>query len=309
MSRYPLTAIAATGLLSLLASGSAASQGLSSGLYFHTEMGANYAPSLTMYSSSTDGGSVCDPFINPAAASTPGCPTQGSGWSSSFDPTSGVFASMAVGFSFESLQTAALLQGVGIELSYVFRSSGYDQTAPILGRGGIARDKLSNEVAQATERVSNLASSSAFLSVRYGFLRAKRLTPYLGIGAGISRTELDTSRIWAREFDPQAITTGADLPNGDVVRNNLAGTVSVAQTTSNSALTAVQFLAGIEYAVTSSFSLGLAGRYVRPGDYATEDRLDLLRSHDPPAGYVRELETSRLSFLTFGVTTRYTIGS
>lgn len=306
MPRYLHSAFVA---LSLLVTGTAASQGLPSGLYIHTETGVHHAPSLTLYSSSTDGGSVCDPYINPAAATTPGCPTQGSGWTSTFDPTIGVLASMAVGYSLEGRKAAPLLQGVRIELSYVFRSSGYDQTAPILGQGGVARDKLSNEVAQATERVSNLASSTVFLNVRYGFRPAARVSPYLGAGAGVSRTELDTSRLWAREFDPAAIATGADLPNGDIVRNNLAGTVSVAQTSNSSALMAVQILAGVEFAVTNSFSLGLAGRYVRHTGYASEDRLDLLRSHDPPGSYVRELETSRLSFLSVGVTTRYTIGT
>ncbi len=308
MSRYPYSTFIATSILCLLPAATGTSQELPSGLYIHSEIGGHMAPSLTLYSSSTDGGSICDPFINPDADSAPGCPTQGSGWESNFDPASGILASMAVGFSFGGLRTATLLQGLSLEVSYVFRSSNYDQTSPILGRGGIARDKLSNEVAQATERVSTLASSAAFLNVRYDLLRASRLSPFIGLGAGISRTELDNSRIWARELDPRNISTGADLPNGDIVRNNLAGTVSVAQTSASAALMAYQFQAGIEFAVTKTFSLGLAGRYVRSSNFAAEDRLDLLRSHEPPPGYMRQLETSRLSYLAVGVSTRYTIG-
>ncbi len=298
-----LWAIALTGLS--FHTGSA--QGLS-GFYIRTEMGANVAPQLTLLSSSTDGGSVCDPIINPSAASTPGCPSQGTGWKSVFDSARGMLASAAVGYQFHGLTASHILRDLRIEVAYLYRNSNYDQTSPILSQSGVARDKLSNEVAHATERVSSLTTAGFLLNLNYDFRIASRITLFLGLGAGAARTALDTGRIWARENDPDAIATGEGLSNADEIRNNLAGTVSVALTKSSATQLGYQLIAGIGYAVADAFTISLNSHFMGLGPYAAADGLDLLRSHAPPTDYARDLETNRLTFIGVGLATTYSIG-
>ena len=45
-----------------------------SGFYLSSELGANFAPELDFLGDSSDGGSVCDPFINPAFPIFPAAP-------------------------------------------------------------------------------------------------------------------------------------------------------------------------------------------------------------------------------------------
>lgn len=259
--------------------------------YLSTDIGMNFTPGFEFVGSSTDQGSVCDPFINPDAGSrqVAGCPTRGTGWKSVFSGGQGVLAGVAAGYRLGG-RAGSLMNGLRIELEYVFRESTYDQTSTILSRSGVARDKLSDEIYRAEERVDSLTSHSFFGNVYYDFRSRSRLTPYVGLGAGVSATDLDNGRIWARNHDWMQIETGRDLPNAEEVRRNLAGTTSSFQGRHRATLLGYQVLLGADVAVGESLSIGLKARWADFGTFRATGTLDVLRSHAVPEDYAHDRE-------------------
>ncbi len=276
-----------------------------SGFYLSSELGANFAPELDFLGDSSDGGSVCDPFINPAFADIPGCPGPGTSWKSVFDGAEGILAGAAVGYRLWDRYPDRLWGRFRLELEYFYRESEYDRTTPILSRSGVARDKLSNEIARAEERLGSLTSHNLFGNVYFDFLNSSRFTPYVGFGVGVGFTDLDNGRIWARNSDPDQISTGAGLPNAEEIRNNLAGTASSVQTTNNDTLFGYQVLFGVDFALTESVSLGVKGRWVNFLNFRDDAGLDLLRSHAPPDDYVARRRTDDIEMFGVSVNLKY----
>ena len=89
-----------------------------------------------------------------------------------------------------------------------------------------------------------------------------RLTPYVGVGGGIGRTELDYGDLWARNPDPDAIGTAAGLPNEAEIRRTLAATTTSKQAELHDRLTGYQVLGGVDYAMSDAVSLGVKVRWV-----------------------------------------------
>ena len=107
-----------------------------------------------------------------------------------------------------------------------------------------------------------------------------RLTPYVGIGAGIGLTELDYGDLWARNPDPGAIGTAAGLLNDAEIRRNLAATTTSKQAELHDRLTGYQVLGGADYALSEAVSLGVKIRWVRFGRFTADDiEWERLRSH------------------------------
>ena len=107
-----------------------------------------------------------------------------------------------------------------------------------------------------------------------------RLTPYVGVGGGIGRTELDYGDLWARNPDPDAIGTAAGLPNEAEIRRTLAATTTSKQAELHDRLTGYQVLGGVDYAMSDAVSLGVKVRWVRFGRFTAEDiEWERLRSH------------------------------
>ena len=118
--------------------------------YVSTGFGVNVAPELAFegYSTGGGGGSRCDEYINPRYVELPECagpPMRGTEWTSVFDRAAGVLGSTAVGY-----RAGGWFR---VELEYFHRDSAYDQTSPILGASGEMRERLSSEVARASEHV------------------------------------------------------------------------------------------------------------------------------------------------------------
>ena len=78
--------------------------------------------------------------------------------------------------------------------------------------------------------------------------------------------------------DPVAIDTGRDQPNADQIARNLAGTSSSAQATMGDTQTSYQILAGFDYPVSETVSVGLRARWMRSGEFAGTVVWDPLRS-------------------------------
>ena len=265
-----------------------------SGLYLSGELGANFASGLDTIGSSNDRASACDEFINPLYASvtqTPGyedynCtgPNRGLGgnWHNNFDSAEGILAGAAVGYSLREKFPDRALGRLRLELEYFYRDSNYDQTSPLPGATGAEGDKLVQEIISATERIGSVTSNNLFGNLYIDFPNKSRFTPYLGLGGGVAFTDMDYGMLAARNPDPNAISTGAGLPNVDEIRRNLAGSASIAQTKLKDTLYGYQILFGVDRMINESLTLGLKGRWVNFSSFSDGGIVwDLLRGHQP----------------------------
>ncbi len=265
-----------------------------SGFYISGDLGVNFAEGVDTAGSSNDRASVCDEFINPNFATvmqTSGyenvnCtgPNRGAtgGWENKFDNATGILAGAALGYSFSNRYSNSPVDGFRIEIEYFYRQSEYDETSDIPGASGESGDKLMQEIVQAIDRIDSITSHNLFGNLYYDFVNTSRFTPYIGVGGGIGFTDVEYGSVWARNDDPDRITTGEGLPNADMIRQNLAKTVSVAQTSLSDTLFGFQVLFGVDYAFTEAMSLGLKGRWVRFDSFRDDGIVwDPLRSHVP----------------------------
>ena len=276
-----------------------------SGFYISSDIGLNVASGIDTTGYSDDRDSPCDEYINPMYATvndTQGyedmnCtgPNRGAtgDWDNNFDSATGILAGAAVGYSFGAKNPNGPLGGLRIELEYFYRQSKYDQTAYLAGgdAAGESDRKLFEEISRAYDRIDSMSSHNLFANLYYDFANTSRFTPYIGIGGGIGVTDMAYSSVWARNFNvrnPETgeliITTGDGLPNAEVIRQNLAGTASVAEATLSDTLWGLQILFGVDYAVTDAMSLGLKGRWVRFNSFDSglgPVVWNPLRGHDP----------------------------
>lgn len=281
------------------------------GTYLSGELGLNVGRQLNFYGNSNDQGSACDPVINPDPTSRElaGCPTRGTGWVSLFDDATGPHLSAAFGHVFQKRSQHNSRQ-LRFELEYVYRNSEYDQTSPIRPStftSGVAQQKLSDEIARAEEWIGSVKSNAAFANLYWDFRVNSQVSPYFGFGLGIGSIEIENSRIWERNADWMEIRTGIDLPNGDQVRQNLAGTISRVNTTNSDTVAHFQLMVGMDFKWKQRLTWGLKLRFVQPNnDFRDIGGLDQLRSHEPPPDYVayRRLNTSGY-FALSGYVKRY----
>ena len=262
-----------------------------SGFYVSGEVGANIASGIDTTGTSNDRASVCDEYINPRYHEYERCTgpdrSVGGRWENEFDGATGILAGAAVGYSFAGQNQNSPLGGLRVEVEYFYRQSNYDQTADIPLGVGTQGQKLRDEIVQATDRIGGMTSHNLFGNLFYDFDNTSRFTPYIGIGGGVGFTDMEYGSVWARNEDAMnpdgsyKISTGADLPNYDEIRRNLARTVSVGQATLSDVLLGFQVLFGVDYAITEATSLGLKGRWVRFGSFSDSFIWDPLRSHPP----------------------------
>ncbi len=307
-----------------------------SGFYVSGDLGLNVANGMDTIGTSDDRPSVCDEYINPRydeVETSPGADSNGKlystynctgsdrgaggRWTNDFDGATGVLAGAAIGYSFAGQNRNSPLGGLRVELEYFYRQSNYDQTAYIFGGAGTQQDKLTDEIVHATDRIGSITSHNLFGNLFYDFDNTSRFTPYVGIGGGVGFTDMEYGSVWARNEDAMnadgsyKISTGADLPNYDEIRRNLAKTVSVGQATLSDVLWGFQVLFGVDYAITQAVSLGLKGRWVRFDSFTDSFMWNPLRSHvpnlrrdgsEPVSG---RLKTSDLEFFGVSVNLKY----
>ncbi len=295
-----------------------------SGFYVSGEVGANFAMGLDTTGTSNDRASWCDEYINPRHNEYERCTgpdrSVGGRWENEFDGATGILAGAAAGYSFAGHNQNNPLGGLRVELEYFYRQSNYDQTADIFGGAGTQQDKLRDEIVQATDRIGSITSHNLFGNLFYDFVNTSRFTPYIGIGGGVGFTDMEYGSVWARNEDSMnadgsyKISTGADLPNYDEIRRNLANTVSVGQATLSDVLLGFQVLFGVDYAITQAVSLGLKGRWVRFGSFSDDFIWNPLRGHPPylrkPGASDREpvsgrLKTDNVEFFGVSVNLKY----
>ena len=228
-----------------------------------------------MHGKSNDRASRCDEFINPRYAEIPGCtdPDRGSaaGWQTAFDSARGVLAGLAVGHRFSDW--------LRMEVETFHRESEYDQTSPVASATGDTAGKLEGEIVRAEDRIGSVSSRNLFVNLVVDLPVEGTVTPFAGLGLGLSWTELDYGDLWVRNSDPEKIATAAGLPNEEEVRRNLAATTTSKQGELGDRLSAFQALAGANWEISDAASVGLQARYVRSGPFEDETDWERLRSH------------------------------
>ena len=268
-----------------------------SGFYVSGDLGLNAASGIDTTGRSNDRSSVCDEYINPRYDEVESSDQSDSSgkkyseynctgprattWPNEFDGGTGVLAGAAVGYSFAGQNPNGPLSGFRVEMEYFYRQSNYDQTSSVGGGSGQVRGKLEQEIVIGIERIGSITSHNLFANLFYDFINTSRFTPYVGVGAGFGFTDLGYGTVWARNPDASKIKTGANLPNEQQIRENLAGTSSVAQLTLSDTLFGFQALFGVDYALTEAMSLGVKGRWVKYASFQDDVNVYMLRSHVP----------------------------
>ncbi len=276
------------------------------GFYLGFEMGGNFVPGINTTGSGNDRASVGDEYINPLYATvtqTAGYEDYnitgsdrgvGGGWNNSFADAAGMLFGFVLGYraqmnylDLEGVEGMEKMDGMKIrlrpEFEYFYRSTRYDQTSDIPFATGVQGDKIRQEIQIATDRIGTLTGHNFFGNLYLDFTNNSRFTPYAGFGAGIAPSKMEYTSVWARNADPNAISTGEGLPNVEEIRRNLAGSTSVAQDVLSDSLFGYEVLFGVDYQITKSLSIGVKGRWVHFSSFQDEEGYEWnpLRSHVP----------------------------
>ena len=254
------------------------------GFYVSQELGMNFTPALGIeYDAANGRGSICDHHVNPftdlmpAFCDDPNAP--GTSWTNTFNRAGGILAGGAMGYRFTATGRLRL------ELEYFYRETAHNETSDIEGRGGVTAAKLAGEVRAAEERIDSVTSHNLFGNVYFDLANGSRVTPFVGVGAGVGLTSVDYSMLWVRNDDPDLITSIAQyfptdrLDDLRIVQQNLASTASSEQAELAAGLFGYQVLFGLDIALTDAVSLGVKGRRVAFESLSDHGDLDWLRSH------------------------------
>ena len=279
--------------------------------YVGGEAALHGGPALALRSGDNDRAARCDEFVNPRYAELEGCtdPNHGAGavddWMSAFDRPRGVLASAFAGYRPNHRWR--------LEIEAGWRSADVDQTAPALSPGeGIPFTSIfAPELPTATERIGALRSRQLFANAYWEWPGRRRWTPFVGVGGGVAFASLEYAVLWQRTADPNLVATARGLPNEAEVARNLAGTVSRAARRLRDRLPGWQLLAGVDYALTPTWTLGIQGRWVRLAAFEAGGSYDALRGHvsnlrldgSEPVAY--RVTTEDTGFLALGLRLRY----
>ena len=256
----------------------AGAAGAESGFYVRMDLGAHAGPDVLLQVGDNDRPSRCDGFVNPEYAALPGCTAPDRSidavdrWSSRFDGATGLFAGAAVGYRFSPR--------LRMEAEYFFRHAALDESSDIVAPSGVPYvDLFGPELPRAEERLGSTRAHNAFVNLIVDFPRG-RVAPYVGVGAGVADASIEYHSHWARAGDPALIETAAGLPNEEEVRRNLAGTVTLAQSTLRDRLTGYQVLLGLAVDLSESVAFDAKARWARFSDLEDGGSYVRLRSHD-----------------------------
>ena len=252
--------------------------------YISTEVGLGIGNSLDTDSSDTDFGTLCDKHLNDPEGdnyfeSGP-CSYATSIWDNSFDGSTGTIAGLALGFSTNF--------GARIEAEYFNFGAQYDATSAVVGGGEDIADKADQELVRSDERIGGVNINSLFVNIYYDLPVSGQLRPYIGGGVGFGMAEVEFDTVWARNINPDAITTADDAVykgsgDADTAREDfhkrLAGTSSTASHTLEDTVFGYQAVVGVDYMLTESASIGVKGRWVRYAKFSDSNEWDQLRSH------------------------------
>ena len=169
------------------------------------------------------------------------------------------------------------------EVEYRYRATSHRDDAPTQIGDVVTAQKADQELETAIGGAGDVAVHGIFTNLAVDLHTAlRRLTSYVGVGAGVQRVAIDYLSLWKRNPDPDRIATFEDA----ALRAQLAGTTTLATAVLNDTMFSVQVLAGVDYRVADGLTIGNRVRYAKGlGAFRSEPReWDQLRSHDSTVG-------------------------
>ena len=138
------------------------------------------------------------------------------------------------------------------------------------------------EIELAIGNVEDLRSQIVFGNVYYDFRSVPATwTLCLGAGGGVAGSALDYGSIWKRNDDPARTATFEDPTLGAT----LVGTTTISNARLTDVVVVDQLLAGADYRLRDSMTLGTNVRWASCGNFMSDPVLwDQLRGHESSVG-------------------------
>ena len=242
------------------------------GWYIGMDVGVAGGSDMSVTGKDNDHPSKCDLFINPeptmeVMAGECGPNPAGDTWTSQFGSNRGIMAGASAGYKWNRLR---------FEGEYFYRGHNYTETDRDTEAAGGADAKSLQELSALEAAVDSLTSHNFSANVYYDFHSSSKFTPYVGLGVGIAKVDMDYYSRFARESDPVNISTFQD----PTLNAKLAGTTSTGRNTFSDTVMGWQAIAGVDYQVTEPMSVGLKFRWADLDDFSGDPvAWDQLRSH------------------------------
>ena len=160
----------------------------------------------------------------------------------SFDLGTGFLAGVNLGYAWRDFR---------LEAEYFRREQSGERLAL-----NVPGDPKQAEFIERSEKISDFRTDNFFANVYYDFhnMVSAKFTPYLGVGLGMMRVQMD--------YSGTSIRTNNETILQDLGRNrNAAGLASLADEILSDTLFGYQWIAGLDYAWSERFSVGLKFRY------------------------------------------------
>ena len=291
------------------------------GWYLSTDLGVAWGPELDVLTGGLDDWASaesaahssirCDKTINPDGFQTlPGaCGSDPAVWgpmNETFDGGGGILSGLALGYRKGKFR---------IEGEYFYRHAAHDATAvPTTPDWDPSTDKGYHAVQDA---VDDVLTNNFFANLYYDFRSESKLTPYLGIGAGLGDIALEYRTLWHRTNDPRYITvfdteglTGDDLAKAQALNQKVAGTITTDRAKLSNSLFGYQAIIGADYQVSDPFSIGLKFRWADFAEFDDESEYDYLRDHasvagNPPVPVTYYVKTDDIRFWGISLNLKY----
>ena len=270
--------------------------------YLGSELGLALAPALRLVGTDNDWGTRCDLLVNPdgletgTECDTPPAPTE---WTNQSGRATGISAGLVAGYRFGRYRA---------EVEYRYRAASHHDYAPTQIGDVITAQKADQELETAIGGAGDVTVHGVFTNLAVDLGTAnRRLTSYVGAGAGVQRMGIDYFSLWKRNHDPMQITTFEDA----ALRAKLAGTTTLGAVVLDDTMFSVQILGGVDYRVADRLTMGNSIRYATGlGAFGSETHeWDQLRSHDSTVGrgsrIVYSVETRDTSAFTMIFSLRY----
>ena len=208
-------------------------------------------------------------------------------WNSRFDAGSGLAAGLHAGYVHDRFR---------FELEFMHVEPG-SASYPIITAsthpGLASKDREWSESPPPYEWISGFRIRQYFVNVFYEFESGSKWTPYVGLGAGWARVRMQYHRhLLRKSVEEGYLNVAPDVPQAQrgygwdedswlEWRQNAAGTTSDMDTKLADTLFGFQLLAGLEYALTDSASIGLKARWAQFDDLKDRAAYNQIRSHVP----------------------------
>ena len=299
------------GLICVAFSGSALSQ---HGWYMGMELGVARALRMDVDTGGLDDWSTidvsavrCDLTLNPDRVQvSPGaCSDEPLLWGplvESFDGGSGILAAAALGYRRGNLR---------VEGEYFYRTAAHDST-DVPYDPAASYDPLADLAYDTVEdAVDDVLSHNIFANLYRDFPSDSRWTPYVGFGVGVASVSVEYRTLWQRThilediviFDP-------DGERGEELNRTLLGATTTGSEKLRDTLFGVQALAGLDYHVGETVTVGLKFRWARFGEFDDDAHYERLRGHasvagNPPVPVGYYVQTDDIEFVAVGIAMRY----